>query len=256
MKMPPQLYKFQRFSAQSEANLQSHHLWLSKPLDFNDPFDCAIRIDRVDVTDDEIRTIFEHYRANSGLPEALFDAKYLEDGKPNDVLRREIERGCDGAAEDIANNNTKGRGVCCFCESRDQTLMWSHYADYHKGFCLEFDTQFEPFSKARNVTYADDFPAFSVVDLLLSRAKVDYLSLMFTKATCWSYEREWRVHDMADKAYSYPPESLKAVYLGVSMLPANKDKIQSILHGTTTELYEIVREKRSFRLQAKKRHCS
>ena len=27
-------------------------------------------------------------------------------------------------------------GVVCFSESYDNIIMWSHYSDNHKGFCL------------------------------------------------------------------------------------------------------------------------
>ncbi len=33
-------------------------------------------------------------------------------------------------------NNEK---ILCLTESRDNFLMWSHYADCHRGFCVEFE---------------------------------------------------------------------------------------------------------------------
>ena len=80
--MPPRLYKFQRFSDRSRENLRSRLLWFSKPIDFNDPFDCAIRIDRDGVTDAEILVLFDLYRNDPRVPDkSLFDAKYLADGQ-------------------------------------------------------------------------------------------------------------------------------------------------------------------------------
>ncbi len=32
-------------------------------------------------------------------------------------------------------------GVYCLCEKPDNLLMWSHYADAHRGICLQFDTK-------------------------------------------------------------------------------------------------------------------
>ncbi len=247
--MPPRLYKFQRFSDRSLDNLRNRKLWFSKPIDFNDPFDCAIRIDRDGISDEELRDLYNRYRQDPRFPDGLFDAKYVVNGKPNDIFRTEMERGIEGAIADTIHRNTVLRGVCCFCESCDCTLMWSHYADSHKGFCLEFDTAFDPFSKARSITYTDDFPVFSVVDMLFSPDKVDSLSMLFTKAECWKYERERRIHSYADTTHQYPQESLKAVYLGACMLDENKTKIRAVLRGTTTEVYELVREKRSFRFQ-------
>src|SRR3990170_8890726 len=37
-------------------------------------------------------------------------------------------------------------------EKVDDILMWSHYSQNHTGFCLEFDTSFEPFDKVHKVS--------------------------------------------------------------------------------------------------------
>jgi Protein of unknown function (DUF2971) len=31
--------------------------------------------------------------------------------------------------------------VGCFSERRDSILMWSHYADHHRGICIEYETR-------------------------------------------------------------------------------------------------------------------
>jgi hypothetical protein len=53
-----------------------------------------------------------------------------------------------------------GWGVCCFTTDNRNPLMWSHYADGHKGFCLEFDTQKCKLlsEKLFPVTYSDEYP--------------------------------------------------------------------------------------------------
>ena len=33
------------------------------------------------------------------------------------------------------------RQIACFSEQNSSTLMWGHYADCHKGFCLEYQLQ-------------------------------------------------------------------------------------------------------------------
>lgn len=35
--------------------------------------------------------------------------------------------------------------ICCFGTTHNNRLMWAHYADYHKGFCIEYD-----FEEVRN----------------------------------------------------------------------------------------------------------
>ena len=42
MAVPPKLYKYEAFSAQSLLNLKSQVLYFGPPLNFNDPYDCAL----------------------------------------------------------------------------------------------------------------------------------------------------------------------------------------------------------------------
>jgi hypothetical protein len=46
MATPNFLYKYQSLSAYSLAGLVNNTIWLAKPNSFNDPFDCAISLDR------------------------------------------------------------------------------------------------------------------------------------------------------------------------------------------------------------------
>ena len=117
--------------------------------------------------------------------------------------------------------------------------MWSHYAASHTGFCLEFDTAFDPFSQAKKVCYKEE-----VGELSLSSIKnedEEFQRVMFlTKAKCWLYENEWRIiHQKGDILQKYPAESLKAIYLGTAMNPECKDLIKRILRGHPTRICEL-----------------
>jgi len=46
MEKPDYLYKYASLSAHSLASLANNTIWLAKPKTFNDPFDCAITLDR------------------------------------------------------------------------------------------------------------------------------------------------------------------------------------------------------------------
>ena len=59
---PPKLYKYQSCSSYALDNLRKRCLWFSKPESFNDPFDCDINFEIVDVTEENLRLLFEHMR--------------------------------------------------------------------------------------------------------------------------------------------------------------------------------------------------
>src|SRR3954447_3907310 len=78
-------------------------------------------------------------------------------------------------------------GVLCFCRDWSNSVMWSHYADRHKGMCLGFDISGR---KAQEVTYATDRLQLDTSKLLDESL---LSALLYTKSKDWSYEKEWRV---------------------------------------------------------------
>lgn len=78
--------------------------------------------------------------------------------------------------------------ICSFTTSKDNLLFWSHYADAHRGFCLEFDSTKLPISYAYKVHYSDRYPEVEYP------APGDYRGLKpaLVKSTVWTYENEYR----------------------------------------------------------------
>lgn len=137
--IPEVLFKYQTFTPASIGNLGSRQIWFSRPARFNDPFDCAIRVDRGPISDRDFERLYLHLRIGSDDPSA-FDAHYAPSGSLNPAFREHIHKGLDTAFEERKRTMLDSRGVCCFSETSDDILMWSHYADNHKGFCLGFKT--------------------------------------------------------------------------------------------------------------------
>jgi hypothetical protein len=77
----------------------------------------------------------------------------------------------------------------CLTPFPDSTLMWSHYADNHKGICLEFSTDYSLFGSAQEVQYLSSYPQWS------PQALMDKTSphILLTKSHDWSYESEYRI---------------------------------------------------------------
>lgn len=66
--------------------------------------------------------------------------------------------------------------------------MWSHYADNHRGICLEFDTANPLFSEALGVVYCSEYPRW-----LPHEMERIAFEMLLTKAEDWKYEREFRI---------------------------------------------------------------
>jgi hypothetical protein len=92
-------------------------------------------------------------------------------------------------------------GVLSLSEAPDSLLMWAHYARRHEGFLIEMNpehqffhqpTASEEFGKIMQVEYGAR-PKPVMIDATVR-------DLLFTKSTDWSYEREWRMALLLDRA--------------------------------------------------------
>ena len=82
-------------------------------------------------------------------------------GKDKRKARRYIEKEKAKLQKDMDKELEmlrKSFGIACFSETYDSLLMWSHYADYHRGICLEYSYEeikkLVPFCP---VVYTDNF---------------------------------------------------------------------------------------------------
>jgi hypothetical protein len=244
MKPPPRLYKYQPFDVNSIKNLIEHQIWFSKPLEFNDPFDCNIRLDRRQLSDEEFTGFCQAYDLPTmGIPIGQLKEKITE------ILQTLLEK--------AAQQHINERGISCFSEKNDDLLLWSHYANKHTGFCLGFDTSFDPFPAARRVNYLPDFPSFDPLQVFIQRneeAALESLDKMFlTKAPCWVYEGEWRIfNSQTERQRPYKRECLTAVYFGLKMNQDDKFEIMDILKSfPTIRYYEMFKSDAKFQLVSK-----
>ena len=129
--------------------------------------------------------------------------------------------------------------IFCVSETDGNLLMWSHYADNHRGAVVKFLPLIEvasPLLIAQPVRYTNQMPRLSYSRLMnlaeLREFVLDQITL--TKSSVWSYEKEWRiVASLRDKTQqyeilSYAPEEVGAVYLGCRMADSDKAEIIDI----------------------------
>ncbi len=81
-------------------------------------------------------------------------------------------------------------GLFCLSETAEDPLLWAHYADGHRGACVEFDQQSGLFLAAQQVIYTAQAP---VINRLVDGANEILEKSLLTKGTAWAYQREWRV---------------------------------------------------------------
>lgn len=174
---PFTLYKFKEINKWLIESLVSQSLYFAKPDTLNDPFDCCI-----------------------DLPKALKRAEISATGDRKKFLSSII-----GNPEFFRNWKSTFDTIGVFCSSRTnmETLLWSHYADKHRGVCLEY--QFRPsylLTSDFHLTAAGDvmYLAESLTEWL-KNAPLDEHSFVTelvhaylkTKSLTWKYEQEARI---------------------------------------------------------------
>lgn len=138
-------------------------------------------------------------------------------------------------------------GLLSFSADWTNPVLWSHYAEQHKGVCLGFDL---PRKDAKIVNYQyerDDSKHWS--DAELQAPSEDLLSyLLTTKFLHWQYEREIRMvvpfeqaktNEEDGKHYVVLDEQLvlSEVIIGVSCMNSARAEIENILYGHYGDVY-------------------
>ena len=107
--------------------------------------------------------------------------------------------------------------VACFTENSESLLMWSHYANCHEGFCIEYGFKdSNERKKLLPVLYSESRHKIPLQRLLENRV-AQYLSIT-SKSDEWKYEKEWRIIDLYQEKNDLFVECrhvIKSIILGV-----------------------------------------
>lgn len=266
--------------------IESRSLRWSSPTKFNDPFDNQVGF-VLDSNPDEfakLLTAFIERIVFSDIAPTLTPVtkfarlnlalRSIRDRLPREGILRELHEGSIECAmrldESILKMNRAIREyfghsqVLCLSELHDNVVMWSHYADEHRGVVFKLRCIEEidnALLGARKVAYTNDFPNFPSDDEyakhLTGEARFDFpsmcMNLAFTKHTDWAYEREWRVVSFMSMEedpgegyaiYREDPRVFEAVYLGCRMEDKEVTSIVERIRGHLPDT-KILRGKKS-----------
>ncbi|MEP2736221.1 MAG: DUF2971 domain-containing protein [Erythrobacter sp.] len=145
--------------------------------------------------------------------------------------------------------------ILSFCRRSDSHLLWSHYANSHKGVCIHFSVgAFEQeHLSIGSVTYTRYRPV--VPKSLLGKIAIPpekshhphdrlalrkelYRPMFFTKPLDWEYEEEFRVIYQTSKMTNVPfnPEKVYEVILGAKCPEEDENRIKEILNNSSSKV--------------------
>lgn len=228
--VPKFLYRYR--SVEGAAQERTQHLietgmqYFAAPVSFNDPFDCSPDF-TLSGTEDDVRVYLEGMWARNSPNISEADRKR----EVNDILKdpnRDPRRPENNlATADFYRVMVRSQiGVLCLSEVRDSVLMWSHYADCHRGICLVYETDNDFFATAQPVRYQHARPQANPI-VHTDAEMLD--NAIFTKSDAWAYEKEWRMlhYKEGPGERPMPARCLRAILLGVTASDATKRHVQA-----------------------------
>ncbi|WP_172825167.1 DUF2971 domain-containing protein [Kosakonia radicincitans] len=225
MQVPDKLFKYKSFNSDCMELIIADYLYFANPNQFNDPLDCKVSI-LDDIQDEEqlkniLSTLYQrsaenklnnaannlHYNGPKTRDKILSLSKSESDRMIADVYQQFDFYEYDTVSVTGTLANLIGqiilsgysKGVLSLAEDSDCPLMWSHYADNHKGLCLGYTIPDKVKRKIQPINYTSnsrDIKTSQILKMLNgdSDAKLEIEKAIFLrKASPWKYEKEWRM---------------------------------------------------------------
>lgn len=233
--IPKILYKYRNWGDDYHKRvLTSNEVFLASPANLNDPFDASLpfRYDVAEMTPENItkKLLITGRKRWPEIDETeLHERAYREQfsGRFDD----------DAYWKDMHENNKealhKDFGLLSLTRAPNNLLMWAHYANCHKGFCVGLDTDilYDTIGGTIGaVAYQNDFPIMP----LFSEERQDIeavVKMLNTKSPHWNYEEEYRVSKNAasNKVFTLPTEAIKEIIIGCNMSLADRESILQVV---------------------------
>ncbi|WP_400078292.1 DUF2971 domain-containing protein [Winogradskyella sp. R77965] len=143
---------------------------------------------------------------------------------------------------------TRKIGIYSLSKTYNDELLWAHYANSHKGFCIEYDLDILLQTYKSNniyqfpVVYKKNPPSIDFQDVIKSSESDTIVRKMAGyKSLRWKYEEEIRIVIDDFGIHSYDYQALKSIYFGLRMPEKDKLEIMKRLSGRGINYFQIER---------------
>jgi hypothetical protein len=209
----------------------NNYIYLSDPTSFNDPYECSPIL-----TIPESRLKRDFYIKN--MIRTQFPSKNKKEQEKL-IKEAKIQINNSDYQELVYREFIKTIGIYSLSEKNNDILMWGHYANAHKGLCIEFDkSQINIlFGLVLKVNYSDKYPIVNTFDL---DNPDEFRKALLTKSNHWDYEQEWRILKLSSAGgpgkHYFSPELLTGVIMGALISPEDKEIILGWVSNYPTKI--------------------
>lgn len=283
--MPSSLFRYRRYNKRQVDAFRNDTIYAVTANTFNDPYDTLVCYDQVGIKEkvsqvmsvEALIAMKSSFAAGNDFPEEakrILPCEIVE-GLKNvlatiediDSLKDRIEASRSNMLSLIdiyfpilSKVSKKSSTMACFSESIQSVLMWSHYADSHTGFALEYD--FRPALKGAiensaiyPVIYDEErldvslymgWLFLKLIGVNASNPDISsYFKIAIHKSVEWEYEKEWRLIDstprniLDDNIVSEIHQKPVAIYYGCNITMKHKRILHKIAQRKGIQEYDM-----------------
>lgn len=147
--------------------------------------------------------------------------------------------------------------LCSFAATVKNNLMWSHYAEAHTGFCIEYDLhELDKKSQFLHALYPIIYskkPILSDIKACFYTDAIKDIVTVMNKSSDWSYEQEFRLFCPPEIGQDYyMPIIPSRIFLGLNIKAKDEDKILNFAYKNGIEVRKMEINASSFNLSHKR----
>ena len=232
-------FKFREINKYLIDSLVKGTIYCASPSKLNDPFDC-----RVDI--------------KKAVNQAILNLS----GEKKRILSKLANM--KGYLDQI-QKDTGDVALCSFSLVLAESLLWSHYANQHRGLCLtyEFSEDFlnnpDSILGAVPVEYEDNsltnwfIENTPTEETEFKKFTLEIVKKVLTiKSPSWGYEKEFRIIRKQAGAFEIEKEQLIQICFGLNTAVSDINRIRQLVDssGYTVEYCKMVRSQSDFGIEA------
>ncbi len=259
---PKILYKYRYWDEDYNSRiLTNNEIYFSSPSMFNDPFDCNVPF-RYDLLSK--KEVIPRSREMLKRDEPKFNRHQIRK-ESKSLLKYGYRKNPEKQYKYQVEYREKHFGICSLTTDPKNIVMWSHYSDSHKGFCVGFYTDKlvdfvrscssnnGPLIDLLKVKYQKEYPILNPNDF---DDDVEFMvEPLIIKSNNYKYEDEFRLTSINGNKFSIniPEEIYAEVILGCQISKRNREAIKSILKVNfhNTKLFYSKMSKEEYALDLK-----
>ena len=209
-------FKYRPIDKRLLESLIHSSIYFSHRAQLNDPFDCNVDI---------VRALDHAVEGGSCKSTVL-----LQQFRRDEVVHRKFSK------------NVAALGVGSFSLTNSETLLWSHYANDHKGAVMRYSFPMDFLDDEENILGVSmvSYKPNAISDWLVENAYLyeenhqEFITgllkkVLMSKAPAWSYEQEARIVRPESGLFEVPRSTLTHVIFGLQTSKQDENLVRAVM---------------------------